>query len=257
MVFYFSGTGNSRYVAHALAQNEQVINMADALKSGDCFFEPAPDEHVGFVLPVYYYGVPETVRTFLSRLGLKGMHHHYVYLVLTCGGSTGAADEQFQKLLFNRGYSLSAWYALAMPDNFFPMYTKADPAESGRQLRACQPHLQAIRAMIDRRVIGNHNPLRGVLPRLATALMYPFYRFTRKTGKFSASDKCISCGKCQHICPEEIITLEKGRPVWKKPVCTHCFACLHRCPVHAISYGRLTRRGSQYVHPDLESDRVY
>lgn len=62
--------------------------------------------------------------------------------------------------------------------------------------------------------IGNENPtLKG-------------YRIT---------DKCIGCGKCRTVCPQNCI--DKGEP---KPYnirqnnCLHCGACFENCPIGAI-----------------------
>ena len=58
-------------------------------------------------------------------------------------------------------------------------------------------------------------------------------------------DVCIRCGKCQQVCPVDNI---KGTPPeWMhNGKCTCCLACYHYCPVHAINYGKITRRRGQY-----------
>ena len=45
------------------------------------------------------------------------------------------------------------------------------------------------------------------------------------------------------------ITLTDGRPVWGGN-CTHCMACISRCPKHAIEYGKGTERRRRYVCPE-------
>jgi ferredoxin len=36
-------------------------------------------------------------------------------------------------------------------------------------------------------------------------------------------------------------------PIWlHNGRCTSCLACYHYCPVHAINYGRITRKRDQY-----------
>ena len=51
--------------------------------------------------------------------------------------------------------------------------------------------------------------------------------------------RCIGCGKCAVLCPTKSIRIEGGRPVWGDG-CTHCMACICRCPKQAIEYGRHT-----------------
>jgi len=53
-------------------------------------------------------------------------------------------------------------------------------------------------------------------------------------------DKCISCGKCHNVCPQQpkAITMKtvKGKkvPVWNMKQCIRCFCCQELCPVGAI-----------------------
>ena len=69
MIFYFSGTGNSKYVAQRLLEpGEELINMAEALREERLLYEPAAGETIGFVLPTYFYGVPETVKKFSLQI---------------------------------------------------------------------------------------------------------------------------------------------------------------------------------------------
>ena len=68
MIYYFSGTGNSKYVAQRLAEtlNETIYDMAMTCdKHTDA-------ESLGFVMPVYYWGIPNIVLDFLKDLRIDG-----------------------------------------------------------------------------------------------------------------------------------------------------------------------------------------
>ena len=71
--------------------------------------------------------------------------------------------------------------------------------------------------------------------------------------KFYVTDACISCGKCVKVCPLGNIRLENGRPVWGKN-CTHCMACICRCPREAVEYGKHSRGLLRYVFPGEERE---
>ena len=66
--------------------------------------------------------------------------------------------------------------------------------------------------------------------------------------KFQATSACTSCGKCAVICPLNNIRLTNGTPVWGKN-CTHCMACINRCPSQAIEYGKHTQTLPRYTCP--------
>jgi polyferredoxin len=51
--------------------------------------------------------------------------------------------------------------------------------------------------------------------------------------------KCVSCGKCQPVCPvHSIDSLETGKRFIRKADCITCGACAKACPTKAIRLGR-------------------
>ena len=67
-----------------------------------------------------------------------------------------------------------------------------------------------------------------------------FYKFIFGREGFYATDKCISCGKCDTVCPLNNIQLIDGKPTWGKE-CTHCMACIHQCPTSATEFRKITQ----------------
>ena len=57
---------------------------------------------------------------------------------------------------------------------------------------------------------------------------------------------CIMCGMCARVCPLDNIRLKDGSPVWGSS-CTHCMACINRCPMEAIEYGKRSQGKPRYV----------
>lgn len=50
---------------------------------------------------------------------------------------------------------------------------------------------------------------------------------------FFISDKCISCGKCKRLCPQQCI--KRGKPyVIQQEHCLHCGLCAETCPANSI-----------------------
>lgn len=86
MIFYFSGTGNSRWVAKQLAclLDDQTCDITALTEIPDIKNE----KQVGFVFPVYAWGAPEPMETFAMKLPKTGV---FAFGVCTCGEEAGIA----------------------------------------------------------------------------------------------------------------------------------------------------------------------
>ena len=109
MIFYFSATGNSKYVAQRLAgaTGERLVFLRDAVRSRAYHYDLGRQERLGFVVPTYFFGLPSILTFFLKKLALNGYEDQYIYLVLTCGSTTAGAGSQMRKLLKEKGLALT------------------------------------------------------------------------------------------------------------------------------------------------------
>ena len=78
-----------------------------------------------------------------------------------------------------------------------------------------------------------------------------FNRFQMSPKHFYATDSCISCKRCEKVCPVDNVKLREGRPVWGKN-CTHCMACICYCPQEVIEYGKKSVGKPRYRFEQLK-----
>lgn len=73
MVFYFTGTGNSKYIAKKIAEalEEPLISIAEAYRNNEFTYELKENEKLGFVYPVHAWAPPTIVKRFIKKLNLK------------------------------------------------------------------------------------------------------------------------------------------------------------------------------------------
>lgn len=246
MIFYYSGTGNSAYAAKKLLkEGEALISMAKAMQEGTASFTPEEDENVGFVFPVYFYGLPDTVRRFMKQVQFD-RKPAYVYAVITCGGSIAGAGGLAKDFLAEGGTVLRAVYTVKMPDNYVLMYDVTTPDQEKPILEAAEQKLEEIgRSIALRRFEGTKI---SAAAKAQTAMLYPMYDLSRKTKKFYADESCVGCGACAARCPVKAIEMVDGKPKWVKDKCDHCLACV-RC--NAVQYGKRTVGKYRYKHPEL------
>ena len=246
MLFYFTGTGNSKYVAEKIAAvtGGSTMNIADCMKNGQYSFALGENEALGFVVPVYFVGIPMIVAEFLRKLKISSGQDYYSYAVLNCGGTAGNAER-----ILRRTFPVDAVFGIAMVSNYVPSY----PMESETEIAECfekfEHEIQAVTRNIQNRGVGSFNAVKGRFPRATTFVGYPLYQHGRKTNKFTASDACIGCGLCERICPRKAIQLTGGKPAWVISQCELCLGCLHRCPSVAINYGKKSAENGRYVNP--------
>lgn len=250
MVFYFSGTGNSKHVAHCMAQatGECCVSISDCINNGDFEFSLSDNERIGFVTPVYFWGLPDIVIRFINELSFSGLSHNFIYHVTTFGTTTGEAHYLMQKLLKNKGLWLDAKYNVRMVDTWTPLFDVSNREKCLLKSRKAEKQIVRIAEMVQARKPGNYDHLR--LPHWLAHWYYLTYENQRKTKYFHVDKaKCIDCKKCATQCPEQAIGCKDGYPVWTKAKCTLCLKCLHSCPKFAIQYGKHTIRHGQFLHP--------
>lgn len=257
MIFYFTGTGNSLWVARGLSEalGEPLISIADELhrEEEDLAYPVRPDERILFVYPVHSWGPAVPVVRFVSRLTFTGYAGQPVYSVSTCGDECGYTDRLIGKALGKRGVSLTAAYAVIMPNNYIllPGFDVDGKEVEERKLQEAPARVAEIaEAIREHRQEALYQT--GSMPGLKSYGIYPlFVHLAIGSNSFRVTDVCISCGLCERICPTGTIRLRAGKPVWAD-TCVQCVACIHRCPVRAIEYGKGTLKKGRYHHPEIK-----
>ncbi len=252
MIFYFSGTGNSEYTAQKIAEatGDEVVAIADCLKNNRLLFILRDGEQVGFVLPVYFFGVPTIVLDFIRRLELQGYRDNYIWSVCTNGGDSGDMQKMLQRALSQRGIRLDAAFEVVMPDNYIIWVNTSTSADKVPEiLESAEKTISEIAGNVRDR---KHTEVVSGPGRWAkTVFSYPLYKYGRDTRKFSVTAECNGCGLCARLCPCEMIEMRERLPVWKEGRCTQCLACIHRCPRRAIQHGGKTDNRPRYINPNV------
>ena len=121
MILYFTGTGNAKYIAEKIAKvtGDETKNIVAYTRDNEKFLQ-GDGERLVLVSPVYYWGIPESVKGFLKTLKTAG---RYFAIVLECGGSTGNAQGVCERYV-----RPDAVFGVVAVDNFCPMF-KIESAE--------------------------------------------------------------------------------------------------------------------------------
>lgn len=240
MILYFTGTGNSRWIAEQLAEATQdtIFDMTDCLKQRRIPEELDSADRIGIVFPVHSWYAPRVVVDFLSQLQL--LHCLYRYAVCTCGDDMGKGMKRLSK-----HFHLDAAWSVAMPNTYVPMFNLDAEEVCHTKIENARHTVAAIAEAVlrEEKVWEVHE---GGAAWLKTYVVNPlFVRFVIGSKGFHVDDGCISCGICSKSCPVRNIRMVDGHPVWGKQ-CIHCMACVHGCPQKVIQYKKATQKKGRY-----------
>lgn len=244
MVLYFTGTGNSRYVARRIAEalHEPLFSINDRVKANDTAPVPTGRQLI-VVSPTYGWRLPRVVRDWLLQTEFPKAEQ--VWFVMTCGSEIGNAARYNRQLARQKKLRYMGTAQIVMPENYVAMFAVPEAEEARRIVEKAEPDIRrAIETIREGRALP---PTRNNLyDRFMSSPVNPvFYAGFVKAKAFAAGDACTGCGACAERCPMNNIAIRAGKPVWGT-ACTHCMACLCYCPKEAIEYGKKSRGKPRY-----------
>lgn len=248
MIFYFTGTGNSRFAAEtvgkALAETPVSVNDLMQEKERTAGGEQVSETPFVFVSPTYAWRIPRVMEKFIRENTFSGCCD--AYFLMTCGDSIGAASRYLQDLCREKGLNFRGAQKIVMPENYIAMFSAPEKTQAQKIIANAEPLLKSAAETI--RTRANFPPQKsGALDRLYSGSVNPlFYKLFVSAKGFHATDACISCGQCVKICPLNNIKLQNGKPVWGAD-CTHCMACICHCPKEAIEYKKKSKGQPRYT----------
>ena len=224
MVFYFTGTGNSLYIAKRL--DTHPLSIPQVLHQPQLEFA---SDKIGIVAPVYGHEVPPMVKDFLKRARFQT---DYFYMVLTYGNRHGGAAELAKKLCESCGISPSYINVLLMADNWLPSFDmeeqrKLDKNVEG-QLAGILQDLHSRKRMISEVKENDRAAHRQFLDRMSQGPVDPWQHLLK------VKEDCIGCGICEKVCPSSSIHVVEGKAAHIPGNCQTCLACVHACPQKAL-----------------------
>ncbi len=225
MVFFFTATGNSLYIAKQL--ESEPISIPQIMKQDSLTFE---DDKIGIVCPIYGHEMPKMVKEFIRKAIFKT---DYFYIILTYGALHGGAAELANDYLKSVGKKAQYIASIVMVDNFLPNFNMTEQCVIDKKI---PENLAKIKADID------NKKCRIEKAGFKNKMIHKGYLMMVKDqdetvwAKFKVKDNCVGCETCAKVCPSASINIEKGKAVHTMKNCQACYACVHACPQKAIKF---------------------
>lgn len=238
-VFCFTSTGNSLYVAKQIVG--KIGGKVLPMNRGKAQSE---NDIIGFVFPVYFWGLPRMVEQFISELRIANKDA-YVFAVATSGGPGFGVLGRVKALLRPKGISLRYGARLTSVSNYLPEYEAKDS--------------DALRQRVDENIVGIIAAISGRESNriqaftIVNKIVYKFFPDENSDRYFTVAPTCTGCGTCQKVCPANNITVKAGKPSFQHR-CEHCLACVHNCTVCAIDWKQKTQGKDRYRNAGVTLD---
>ncbi|MBN2085130.1 MAG: EFR1 family ferrodoxin [Anaerolineales bacterium] len=259
-IYYFSGTGNSLHVAKALRKRLGETDLVPMVREANRGKTASSAEVVGLVFPIHNLTSPDLVRQFLRRADLGSTKYLFAVATRECSDKV---FHDLDRILAAQGKSLDAWFIVAMPCTYIPLFTLPSKNAAARMEADLQGKLNDIQAAVAEKRVDRYkdDPLVFLLGRILYPPISEFFfraRFPEMARSFHADSKCTGCGLCERVCPSGRIRIQNGKPEWSASInCLYCFACLHWCPVEAVQIrGRNTVGKGRYHHPAVTAAEI-
>lgn len=224
LVFYFTATGNSLFVARQFS--DSPLSIPQELKKGAQSYEA---DEIGFVFPDYAASAPMIVREFLEKNKFKSS---YMFAVITFGNASVNVAEWWNDFAKGKGVTFNYINTILMVDNYLPVFDMNEQRRIDKHidetLAGLLEDIGSQKTYIQSADMGffNQDMLKNMQDQ----------HFSMTADRLLQLDKerCIQCMNCEKVCPHKNFSLSGGELRFAGK-CEFCLACVHNCPQMALS----------------------
>lgn len=231
-IYYFSGTGNTKFVAKQI--EKYFVDLEEHVSSFS-IEQDTKVEDVDLVViggPIYAGNVPEKLIRWVLRNVPSTLKGKAITFTTSAGLQNAFGTGSISTKLSKKGYKILGQLKYELPRNY---YFEKYEIPSERQISELFAKTKS-KIPEDLKEIQMENGEFFKTKALGIDLIAETMSFmTRFMGKsFSVNDNCIQCKKCVKSCPTNNIILKKK--ISFKLNCMMCTRCIHHCPENAIMY---------------------
>jgi len=248
VIFYFTGTGNTKYVCDYLStvmnnkkKNTKSIDITSiTTKKANMFINQS--DIVFLAYPIYGSDMPENMKEFIQKM--PNVKDKPLGVICTQYLFSGDGASIMYKTLHKKGYNQRWAYQINMPSNLSlkgsPFHQSADyEYHETKHLKKARIKIKRIAKNIEnnKKRLGDHT----IIHKVMAMSQRPLYRKMGRKKYIQLLnidyDKCTTCGLCVASCPNDVLVIENERVIYKdREQCTFCLRCLNFCPQGAITF---------------------
>ena len=252
LVFYFTATGNSLFVAKQLS--DAPLSIPQELKKTDLVYEA---DEIGFVFPDYAAAAPVIVQEFVAKGTFKAP---YIFSVITFGNASVNVAEWWDEYAKGKGIVNNYIQPILMVDNYLPVFDM-------NQQMAIDKHVDENLARILEDIGAHKNVIApsemGMFSKdILKQMQDQHFSMTAERLLELKPDRCVECMTCEKVCPHKNFRLGNNGLEFSGK-CEYCLACVHACPQKALTLksnwpGMPGERNpeARYRHPEISLNEI-
>ena len=249
-VFYFSGTGNTRWAVERLREILTGRGHGCEVYSVDLPGRPDDEkikaivdssDYTGFAYPVYGANLPPIMERFIESVKnmpeLNAGHKKKLFFISTAGYVDSFGPLAAKRLLKGYNFDLRGYLSLRISNNISSPKLKTKLiSDSGLELRKEASVLQL--AALAGKLSKMESYITGIGPYLIPGILIRKFAARGIRDNFLSlgvrMDSCSKCMLCVSGCPTQSIAYD-GREFRFNNGCTACMRCYNFCPAYSIT----------------------
>ena len=230
LIFYFTATGNSLYVARELAgESGQLLSIPQIIKGEQLDFEA---DEIGFVFPDYAASAPLMVREFVSKAHFKAQ---YIFSVITFGNFAANVADWWDDFCKEKGLQNHYINTLLMVDNYLPVFDMNEQMKIDKKIS--ENLTQIVNDIASHREYVSHVDADDRMKEWLKRLQENHFPMEAERLLRLNTETCIACGTCAAVCPHGNFRMTDTHAEFSGS-CEYCLACVHACPQKALTLER-------------------
>ncbi len=232
VVIYFSGTGNSRFIAKRFSKemNCKCYSIEEDVNFGEIITE---NDTIALCYPIHFSKAPLLFMDFISehKSGFIGKK-----IVILCSQQFYSGDGARSITDLLEGVEVIYAEHFNMQNNItsMPIYYKL----TKRNNKRCLKHTCKKIKKITKDINNNKVKLKG-FNSFSMALgraqhLNPESAKKKQLKAVKIKNSCVLCGKCVKYCPANNLAIDNNKIVFDNK-CTFCMRCVNICPKKSIS----------------------
>lgn len=255
VIYYFSGTGNTWWVATRIADLLQENNIQvnchsiETLMIEDVLTHVSEVDHIILGFPVYGSTAPRPMMDFIHTFPLSN-GQQTISIFATQAMASGDTAWTISQIFKQKAYTVQQARHFRMMNNLhlpqFKFYPPKNDQRLDRLLEKTLPRVVSFTREIitGKKHITGNNPLGHFLGGLQRRHIDTVIAKASKELRVNPQ-RCILCGKCQRVCPTGNI-LQSQDNLFFSDSCTLCLRCYSQCPTAAILLGEGSEDVNKY-----------